>query len=105
MNTTSRLVLSLSILLALVAIAQAGGWAIVTVSEFPEYAVAGKPIQLTFAVRQHGVTLLSGLQPAVSGSGPGGATAKGTVHAGRGPGEYVSSLILPSPGMWKITIA
>ena len=104
MNTTFRFFVSLLIVFALVAIAEAGGWAIVTVSEFPEYAVAGKPMQLTFAVRQHGVTLLSGLQPAVTASGPGGATAKGTVHAGHSPGEYVSSLILPHPGMWKITI-
>ena len=36
----------------------AGGWAVVTVEQLPDYVEAGKPLTLTFMVRQHGVTPL-----------------------------------------------
>lgn len=38
-----------------------GGWAVVTVEDIPEYAVAGRPFDLTFTVRQHGMGLLDKL--------------------------------------------
>ncbi len=41
----------------------AGGWAIVTVHDLPDYAVSGRPVSLTFTVRQHGMTPLAGLKP------------------------------------------
>jgi hypothetical protein len=82
----------------------AGGWAIVTLSEFPDYAVAGKPLNLTFAVRQHGVTLLSGLKPSISATDNSGAVVRAKVSATKEQGVYASALILPKPGEWKITI-
>ena len=39
----------------------AGGWAVITLDNVPDYAVAGKPIELTYTVRQHGHTLLDDL--------------------------------------------
>src|SRR4026207_1506428 len=60
----------------------AGGWAVVTLSEFPDYAVAGKPLNLTFAVRQPGVTLLSDLKPSVSATNSRGLTAKAAATPG-----------------------
>ena len=35
-----------------------GGWATITVDEFPETVVAARPTTLSFVVRQHGLTLL-----------------------------------------------
>ena len=43
-----------------------GGWAVVTVDDLPEYLVAGKPVTLSFVVRQHGVTPLDGLKPRIT---------------------------------------
>ena len=40
----------------------AGGWAIVTVRDVPESGVAGKPLQLTFMVRDPGGSPLEGLR-------------------------------------------
>lgn len=40
-----------------------GGWAVVTVKDLPEYFVAGQDYTIEFQVRQHGRTLLSGLEP------------------------------------------
>ena len=42
-----------------------GGWAAITVEELPDYVVVDRPVTLTFTVRQHGVTRLSGLRPRI----------------------------------------
>jgi mono/diheme cytochrome c family protein len=98
-----RITFSLLLLLGIVTAAFGGGWAIVTLSEFPDYAVAGKPLNLTFLVRQHGVTLLSGLKPAVRATAPGGKVATGKVVE-RGGGEYTTALTLPESADWTIAI-
>lgn len=94
----------LLVVLVLASVTYAGGWAIVTLSEFPDYAVAGKPLNLTFAVRQHGVTLLSELQPKITATDGTGSVIKGKVAPGVAKGEYTAALLLPQPGDWKITI-
>ena len=81
-----------------------GNWAIVTLNDFPEYAQAGAPLKLTFTVRQHGQTPMSGLQPSIRATTTGGLTAKSKAEAGKGPGEYTAMLTLPQPGQWTITI-
>lgn len=98
-----RIPLFLLLVLALVTAAYAGGWAIITLSEFPDYAVAGKPLNLTFAVRQHGMTLLPALKPAVRATTSDGRVATAAVVE-RGGGEYTTALKLPEAGEWKITI-
>ena len=40
-----------------------GGWAVVTVSKIPDAWIAGKPLQLSWQVRQHGEERLKGLKP------------------------------------------
>ncbi len=82
----------------------AGGWAIITLNEFPDYAVAGKPLNLSFTVRQHGVTLLSGLHPSLRATGGGGVRINATATASRTPGEYTAALTLPEAGEWTITV-
>ena len=99
---TLVLLLLTSCVLAIVA--YAGGWAIITLSEFPDYAVAGRPLQLTFAVRQHGVTLLNGLKPSIKATTTSGLVAKSPVVPTRAVGEYSTALTLPEPGEWTITI-
>src|SRR5207245_10569319 len=89
----------------LISAAFAGGWAIVTLDDFPEYAVAGKPVNLTFGVRQHGVTLLPGLHPAIRATTATGLTSKANVAPAAGRGEYTAALTLPQQGEWTITIA
>ena len=44
---------------------QAGGWAVVTLQEWPDQVGAERPFSLRFAVRQHGLHLLGGLSPTV----------------------------------------
>jgi cytochrome c553 len=99
------LVCSLLIVIAVVTIAFAGGWATITLAEFPDYAVAGKALNLNFTVRQHGQTPLAGLQPSVRARTADGLAATAAVKSGPIRGEYSASLTLPEPGDWTITIA
>lgn len=48
-----------------------GGWATVTVEDLPDHVVAGRPVQLEFTVRQHGVEPVRGLEPEVEVRGRG----------------------------------
>jgi hypothetical protein len=100
-----RFLLPLLVLLAVLTAAYGGGWATITVlNEFPDYAVAGKTLDLSFVVRQHGQTPLSGLQPTIRATTTSGLSAKAAVTASRTPGQYTAALTLPEPGMWTITI-
>jgi mono/diheme cytochrome c family protein len=99
-----RFVLSMLVLFALVSIAFAGGWATITLNDFPDYAVAGKPLNLTFTIRQHGQTPLAGLQPRVRATTANGRVATAVVKAGITRGEYTAALNLSEPGEWTIGI-
>ena len=90
-------------LLVVVAAVQAGGWATTTIRDLPEYAVAGKPLRLTFMVRVHGATPLAGLMPPIEASS-GTETVTMLAAATRKTGEYSASLVLPRPGIWTVEI-
>src|SRR5688572_10538312 len=67
---TERTMKTLSLgLLGVVLVASAaappstGGWAVVKVQKVPDAWIAGKPLQLTWEVRQHGETPLHDLRP------------------------------------------
>jgi mono/diheme cytochrome c family protein len=79
-----------------------GGWATITVDDFPEAVVAAQPTTLSFVVRQHGVTLLGRLSPTVSAT-DGKAEVAGKVAA-RETGHYSAKLTLPRAGDWSITV-
>jgi hypothetical protein len=79
-----------------------GGWCVVTVDDLPDHAVAGTPVSLSFAVRQHGVALMNNLSPEIIAKTK-GAEARGTVTGGSN-GQYKASLTLPRSGDWTITI-
>ena len=104
MKSYLRFMLGFVAVFALVTAAYAGGWAIITVNQLPEYAVAGQPLTLTFSVRQHGKTLLSELHPTIQTAAPGGRTIKVAAMRTASPGEYSARLTAPEPGEWKITI-
>jgi mono/diheme cytochrome c family protein len=95
-----------AVAIALAVTAYAGGWATVTVRTMPEYFVVGKTANMTFFVRQHGVSPLDGLSVSVRAAAPGGLKAKaiGKAASSGVKGEYVAALTLPAPGLWTIEI-
>jgi hypothetical protein len=81
-----------------------GGWAVITVEDLPEHLVAGKPVELSFLVRQHGVDLMNDLRPTVFAKS-GKAQVQASASRGKKAGSYTSTLVVPSGGDWTITIA
>ena len=96
-----RSVISLLILSG--AMNHAGGWAVITVDNVPDYAVAGTPVELTYSVRQHGHTLLDDLKGTIEARS-GGTTVDASAHRLTRAGTYGAKLVLPSAGEWTITI-
>ena len=82
----------------------AGGWSVITLEDFPDYALAGRPVTLTFSVRQHGQTLLSGLKPSVQASMPGAPAMVVRATATSKVGEYTATLELDRVGDWTIVV-
>lgn len=101
-----RLVLGIGgALLALgtVAATRMGGWAVVTVEDLPDYIVAGKPVDLTFVVRQHGVHPMPDLKPSIEARA-GWNKVSGRAWAAQRAGTYRGTITVPDVGDWQITI-
>jgi mono/diheme cytochrome c family protein len=82
-----------------------GGWAVVKVSKIPDAWIAGKPLQLSWQVRQHGVEPLHGLKPTLEARS-GAKLVRGTWSEFAGDGErgYRGRIVFPDTGMWQVTI-
>jgi mono/diheme cytochrome c family protein len=80
----------------------AGGWAVVTVDDLPEYITAGKPVTLAYTVRQHGHNLLRGLRGRIEAERDGQKIAA-DARPGTFDGHYIATLTLPA-GEWSLTI-
>lgn len=87
------------------AFASMGGWAVVSVSKIPDAWIAGKPLQLSWQVRQHGLARLAGLKPTLEARS-GSHRVKGTTWAFEEEGEsgYRGTITFPEPGEWQVTM-
>jgi hypothetical protein len=82
---------------------EAGGWVVITVTDLPDYVVAGKPVTLTYAVRQHGVHLLGNLPGKVQARA-GADVVLASAAASSETGYYAASLTLPHAGEWTVDV-
>lgn len=87
------------------AYASMGGWAVVSVAKIPDAWIAGKPLQLTWQVRAHGVSRLDGLRPTLEARS-GSRRVTGTTWAFDEDGQkgYRGHITFPEPGEWQVTI-
>lgn len=85
--------------------AVAGGWAVITLDEWPDPVIAGQPLSIGFVVRQHGQRPMAGLTPQVTAVHQGtGQSLTVTAPAGAETGHYRANLVLPRPGTWHWSI-
>jgi mono/diheme cytochrome c family protein len=93
------------VVIASVGAVRFGGWAVVSVEKIPDHWTVGKPLQLSFQVRQHGVNHVEGLSPTVTAKS-GSRTIKGVTWEFREDGVtgYRSRLNFPESGDWQVTI-
>jgi hypothetical protein len=105
MKRLSLLGLGAVVVASAAAFAANGGWAVVSVSKIPDAWIAGKPLQLTWQVRQHGVTPLDGLRPTLEARA-GSRRITGATWAFEEDGEkgYRGRITFPEPGEWQVTI-
>jgi hypothetical protein len=105
MNTPSgfRFMLGFVALLSFVTVTHAGGWSLVTVKDLPDFAVAGKPLNLTFKAWVPSLEPLTGLRPAVRATHAKGRAIKVNAKAAATPGDYTAVLTFPEPGDWVLT--
>lgn len=97
-------VLSVVLLFSLVAAAYTrGGWAVVTIKSPPDYLIVGKPNELTFEIRQHGRTPVSGFRTAIEARN-GAKRVAGRTWETATTGVYRASIDIPSAGEWRVTI-
>jgi hypothetical protein len=85
-----------------------GGWAVVKVSKIPDAWVVGKPLQLSWQTRQHGVHPLGpgdGLQPTLEARS-GSQVVRGTAdaYAEEGWKGFRGAIVFPTTGEWQVTI-
>jgi hypothetical protein len=87
---------------------RAGGWDLVTVKDFPDFAVAGKPLALTFTVwwpsQEDSTGIHSRLRPVVRATDANKRAVSATAKFSAVTEEYTAALILPEPGDWVIAI-
>jgi mono/diheme cytochrome c family protein len=81
----------------------AGGWAVITVDDLPEYVQAGEPFTIAYTVRQHGQHLIDGLSGRIDAAA-GERRVTTTAERGSAKGQYTASLTLPAAGEWSVTI-
>ena len=96
--------MALAVLLALIFTVPvfAGGWAVVTLDEFPTNVVAGESFDIGFTVLQHGVTPVAGITPIITGTLTGAKESVSVIAQEEGqPGHYVASLKFPTAGEWS----
>jgi hypothetical protein len=93
------------LLVATVAWTSAGGWVVVKVAKIPDAWIVGKPLQLSWQVRQHGVKPAEGLHPTLEARS-GSRVVRGTTSAFAEDGEtgYRGRIVFPEPGDWQVTI-
>lgn len=96
----------LLVVLAAAVPVMAGGWAVITLEELPAGVSAGAAVSVRFSVRQHGRTLLEGLEASVHARNTGsGESIDAPASAVEGqPGYYEAALTFPSEGAWEWSI-
>lgn len=99
-----RSLAAVALVAAATATTSAGGWSVITLADFPDYAMAGRPLTLTFMVRQHGNTLVGGLKPAIVASTAGGPAVTVRAMPTSRVGEYTATLEFDRVGDWSIVI-
>ena len=80
----------------------AGGWAVVSLQDLPDYAVAGQPVTLTYTVRQHAEDLLPNLKGTVTARSGAATVQVASKHTNFG--HYAATMTLPNAGNWTVTI-
>lgn len=99
-----RAIVTLAVLLAVPAAAQAGGWATVGLSSLPEGTPPGGSWDVELTVLQHGRTPLQGVEPAVIVRDGSGAQTRFAAKPTGEPGVYRAEVEFPRAGDYTYVV-
>jgi hypothetical protein len=102
----SRLAIAIAVVAALAvpAVAQAGGWATVTLAPPPAGLEADETWTAQLTVLRHGVTPTDGATPSITIRGESGSQTFRAKPAGT-VGKYVAHVAFPSSGRWDYEVS
>lgn len=81
--------------------ASAGGWVAITLDELPGQVRAGEEVRVGFMVRQHGVTPINNVQPAVTLThAESGETITAEAQQVGRTGHFEATIVFPEAGEW-----
>ena len=95
--------LPLALVLLIAPAAYAGGWATVGLSSTPAGTQPGTPWRVEVTVRQHGVTPLEGVEPAVIITRGDARKTFAATPTGK-PGVYRADVVFPTAGRWTYAV-
>lgn len=96
---------ALAAALASAGVAQAGGFATVSVDPLPTGIEAGETWRTEITVLQHGVTPLDGLEPVITiRDTASGATREFKASAADRTGRYDAQVVFPEAGSWNVVV-
>ncbi len=81
--------------------AWAGGWSVLTLDAWPGNVPANKAVTIGFTVRQHGVTLLGGLDGEMIFERAGEPALRFPIYSAKPSGHYTATFTLPKAGVWQ----
>jgi hypothetical protein len=94
-----------AMVLALPAVAQAGGFATVGLRPLPGETAPGEPWHVDLTILQHGRTPLEGLEPAVIVRRDGSRASRAfRAQPTARPGVYRATVTFPSAGVWRYVV-
>jgi hypothetical protein len=95
----------LTVALVSAGVAQAGGWATVSVDPLPTGIDAGETWRTEITVLQHGRTPLTGLSPVITiHDAASGATREFEATTGDRSGRYDAQVVFPEAGKWNVVV-
>jgi cytochrome c551/c552 len=96
------------LLATIAAYSKVGGWAVVKVNKVPDAWIAGKPLTLSWEVRQHGVRPMGfedNLAPTLEArSGDRVVRGKAAAYSEDGWKGFRGTIVFPTTGEWQVTI-
>src|SRR5687767_4817016 len=98
-----RILVALAAVLLPAAVLQAGGWVVISLSTVPEFLSAGRPVTITYTVRQHGHTLMNNLDGRIEAR-RGKTVIRAKAQKLPPGGSYAATLTIPEPGEWTVTV-
>jgi cytochrome c2 len=84
--------------------AHAGGWAAVTLDEWPSQVTPNQPFTISYGLRQHGVRLLTGQKGSVvfdDEQRPDAQSLQFDAQPAVAVGHYTATIVLPAAGTWR----